>query len=387
MKITGVKSYPVSAGWRDWLFVKVETDEGIHGWGEATLLGYTNTVKGAIQDLVGNELLGKNPCDIELHFSTLFRNCWFRPSIVLLSAIGGVEMALWDIMGKSLGVPVYKLLGGACHKRIPLYSNTWYFNAKNIEDFGVLAAKAVEEGATHLKWDPFWGMDVYPDKSEIKRSKECVKIVREAVGNSAELLIEMHGRFSPDNAILIAKELEEFSPFWYEEPIPSQCSVKDLKRVAEATSVPIASGEKALTRWQYWDLLDSRVLGVAQPDITWCGGIAETKKIANMAEVFYTRVAPHSASGPGLALACFHLDACLPNLLIQEFFYPDLELYDELLLEPFARPVDGYMPLPDKPGLGFNVDEEAVKNRPYEPLPKPLHGGHFDKLRNYGNRK
>ena len=386
MKITAVKTYPVSAGWRDWLFVKVETDEGIHGWGEATLLGYTRTIAGAVQDLVGNDLIGKNPFDIELHFSTLFRNCWFRPSIVLLSAIGGVEMALWDILGKSLGVPVYRLLGGACRDKIALYNNTWYFSAKKVEDFGFLAAEAVKQGAKHLKWDPFWGMDIYFEKSELQRAKKCVSIVREAVGNDVELLIEMHGRFIPANAIGVAKELEELDTYWYEEPNQSQCSLKDLARIAQATKVPIAGGEKVLTRWHFWELLENRILGVAQPDITWCGGISETKKIANMAEVFYTKIAPHSASGPGLALACFHLDACLPNFLIQEFFYPDLDLYDELLLEPFTRPTNGYMPLPDKPGLGFNVDEDALKKRPYAPLSKPLHGGHFTDLKEYGEK-
>lgn len=384
MKITAVKAIPVSAGWRDWLFVKVETDQGIVGWGESTLLGYTRSVQGAIQDLVGNDLVGKDPRLIEHHFYTLFRNTWFRPSIILLSAIGGVEMALWDILGKSLGVPVHALLGGACRDRIDVYNNTWVYSAKTLDDYATLAAKAVADGARHLKWDPFWELDIFASSTQISNAKQCVRMVREAVGNDVELLIEMHGRFSPDNAIRIIHELEEFRPYWFEEPIPSQCSLKDLAKVAASTTVPIAGGEKALTRWQFWELLESRLLSVAQPDITYCGGIAEAKKIANMAEVFYTRVAPHSASGPGLAMANLHLDACIPNFLIQEFFYPDLGIYEEILTEPFPAPRDGFIPLPTKPGLGIELNEEALSRRPYEPMKRPLHGGHYARLEDYG---
>ena len=301
MKVTAVKTYPVLAGWRDWLFVKVETDEGISGWGESTLLGYTRAVEGAVHDLITGDLIGMDPRQIELHWYTFFRNTWFRPSVILLSAIAGVEMALWDILGKSLSTPVYQLLGGAFRRRIKVYNNTCYFTAKTLQDYAESAQEAVRQGSDFLKWDPFWGCDVFPSEADMQRAKECVKLVRMAVGDDIKLLIEMHGRFSPDDAIQISQDLAEYRPYWIEEPIPSQCGLDGLEKVAKASPIPIASGEKTLTRWQYWDLLKSQLLKFVQPDITYCGGISEVKKIAAMAEVFYTRVAPHSASGPLLS--------------------------------------------------------------------------------------
>jgi len=387
MKVTAVKTFPVLAGWRDWVFVKIETDEGISGWGEATLLGYSRTVEGAVHDLVNGDLIGMDPRNIELHWYTLFRNTWFRPSIVLLSALGGVEMALWDILGKSLNVPVYQLLGGAFRQQIQVYNNTWYFSAKTIEDYATLAKRAVSDGSTFLKWDPFWGCDVFPSEEEIQRAKECVGLVRSTVGDHVELLIEMHGRFSPHDAIRIARELEPFRPFWLEEPIPSQCGIDSLEKVAQATSIPIAGGEKTLTRWQFLDLIKSQVLKFVQPDITYCGGISEVKKIANLAEIFYIRVAPHSASGPLLAAANLHLDASIPNFSIQEFFYPDLGFYQEILMEPFPAPKNGFIQLPSKPGLGVEPNEDIIRTRPFEYPKKPLHGGHYTSLEKYGYNK
>jgi len=365
MKITEIKTFPYRCGWRDWLFLKVYTDEGISGLGESGLAVYEQSVSDLIHDLEGY-LVGKDPSQIELHWNTIYRDSYWQPSVTLLSALGGIEMALWDILGKSLNVPVYTLLGGACHARIKVYNNAWYLSARSLEDYAKLAMQAVEQGFKHLKWDPFWGYDIFIDGDQIRRAKECVRIVREAVGDEVELLIEMHGRFSPDTAIRMARELEEYNPFWIEEPIPPNCTVDALAKVSASTRIPVAAGERISTRWGYWDVLNKQAVSVIQPDIICCGGILEAKKIAAMAQVHYIGVAPHSASGPALAAASIHLDACTPNFLIQEFFFPDQAAYGEILKEHFLVPKDGFIELPKTPGLGLELDEEAVSKKPFQ---------------------
>ncbi|MBW1765485.1 MAG: galactonate dehydratase [Deltaproteobacteria bacterium] len=365
MKITEIKTFPFRCGWRVWLFLKVYTDEGISGLGEAGLAVYERSVSDIIHDLE-EYLVGKDPRQIELHWNTIYRDSYWQPSVTLISALGGIEMALWDILGKSLNVPVYTLLGGACHPRIKVYNNAWYLSARSLEDFANLAQQAVAQGFRHLKWDPFWGYDIFIDGGQMRRAKECVRIVREAVGDEVELLIEMHGRFSPDTAIKVARELEEYNPYWIEEPIPPNCTVDALAKVAASTRIPVASGERISTRWGYWDVLNRQAVSVIQPDIICCGGILETKKIAAMAQVHYIGVAPHSASGPALAAASIHLDACTPNFLIQELFYPDQAAYGEILKEHFLVPKDGFIELPKSPGLGLELDEEAVSRQPFK---------------------
>lgn len=387
MKITEIKSHLISAGYRDWLLVKVETDTGISGWGESTIIGYNRTVQAAIEDLIGNSLNGKDPRTVEVHSHFLYRDSWFRPSLIFQSAIAGVEMALWDIRAKDLGVPVYSLFGGGFQTRIPVYDNIWYFSAKSLDDYGRLAQIAVEKGAKRLKWDPFWGADTYVSPAEFKWAKDCVRTVREAVGDGIDLLIEMHGRFSPQDAIRLIQELDEFHPFWYEEPIVSNCNYEYLKSVADATTVRIATGEKVYTRWQFWELLKVGAVSVIQPDMTWCGGFAETKKIADMAQVHYVTVAPHSASGPFLIAANMHLDACIPNFLVQEFFSSDVPTYQEILVDPFLVAEEGYVQIPDKPGWGLEVNEKALATRPFVPQPHPLHGGHYKTLEEYVDRQ
>ena len=365
MKITEIKTFPFRCGWRDWLFLKVYTDEGISGLGEAGLAVYERSVSDLIHDLEVY-LVGKDPRQIELHWNTIYRDSYWQPSATLLSALGGIEMALWDILGKSLNVPVYILLGGACHSRIKVYNNDWYLSARSLEDYAKLAQQAVAQGFRHLKWDPFWGYDIFIDGDQMRRAKECVRIVREAVGDEVELLIEMHGRFSPDTAIRMARELEEYNPYWIEEPIPPNCTVDALAKVSASTRIPVAAGERISTRWGYWDVLNKQAVSVIQPDIICCGGILEAKKVAAMAQVHYIGVAPHSASGPALAAASIHLDACTPNFLIQELFYPDQAAYGEILKEHFIVPKNGFIELPTKPGLGLELDEKAVSKQPFQ---------------------
>lgn len=363
MKITDIKTFTYDANWRNWLFVKVETDEGIYGWGEANVDGFETSSEAAIH-IMSQYFIGKDPRNIELHWNKIYRDSTYRPSFIVASALGGIETALWDILGKSLNVPVYQLLGGACRKKILAYDNGWSFNKKP-EDVIKSALNAVELGFKYLKWDPFGSSDLYFDPWETKQAVDLIRAVRKAVGDDIQLLIECHGRFSPDKAIKIAREIEEFKPYFYEEPVPPE-NVDALARVASSINIPVATGERICTHWDAREILEKNGAAILQPDIVHIGGILETKKLAHMAEVYYVPIAPHNAYGPVQCIANLHIDASTPNFLIQEFFYPDKPLYDEILKEPFHFPKDGYFDLPEKPGLGVDLDEEGLAKRPYQ---------------------
>lgn len=366
MKITGVKTYVFTAGWGGWLFVKVETDEGIHGWGEGSIEGRELAVEGAIKHMEPY-LMGKDPRQVERHWARLFRDSYWRTGPVMCSALGALDMAMWDIKGKALGVPVHELLGGPIHDRISFYANGWFAGADSIEKLVEMAQATVEAGAKALKWDPFWECDVMAQRFHLDRGVEIVRAVREAVGDDIDLLIEVHGRLSPANAIYAAKRLEELRPYFYEEPIPPD-NVEAMALVARSTSIPIAAGERLYTRWGFRDLLEKQAAAIVQPDLIHTGGITEGKKIAAMAEVYYVGVAPHNATGPILTAANLQLDAVLPNFLIQEFFVPHMHIYDEILEENFIVMKDGHLELPKKPGLGVEVNEDYVRRLPYEPI-------------------
>lgn len=385
MRITGIKTHMLNVGFRDWIIVKLETDEGITGLGEATMEGRERAVLGSLKEME-SYLIGKDPRQIELHWNTIVRDGYFQPSVTLLSALAGVEMAMWDILGKQLGVPVYALLGGACRDRVPVYNNAWYFGAKTLDDYARLASEAVAQGFNHLKWDPFWEYDLFPDREQILRAKECVRLVREAVGDDVELLIECHGRFSPDSAVRIAHELEEFRPYWLEEPIPPNSRVDSLAWVTANVNTRIAAGERMYTRWGFWEALDKHAVAVIQPDTIHCGGILETKKIAALAHVSYVGVAPHSPCGPVLAAANAHIDFSTPNFLIQEFFYPDAPVYHEILKDPWPLPVNGAIELPQKPGLGVELNEEAIERRVFEFRDRLYIGGLWKNLEEFEKR-
>jgi len=363
MKITAVKTFIFNANFRNWLFVKVETDAGIHGWGEATVEGYELASEAAVKTM-SQHFIGKDPHNIELLWNTIYRDSYWR-SLIIVSALGGIEMALWDILGKSLNLPVYQLLGGAFRSKIQAYNNAWYFSAKKLEDYPKLASEAVALGFKHLKWDPFWPSDVFIEPERISQSKKCVQLVREAVGPDVQLLIECHGRFSPDRAIHIAREIEEYKPYFFEEPVPPD-NIDALVKVASSIKIPVATGERLCSHWGARQILEKNGAAILQPDIIHIGGILETKKLAAMAHTYYIPIAPHNASGPVLAAACIHVDASTPNFLIQEFFYPDKPLYDEILKEPFFFPKGGFFDLPTRAGLGVDLDEKALSKRPYQ---------------------
>jgi galactonate dehydratase len=365
MKITDVKTLIAFAGWRNFIFVKVFTDEGIVGVGEASLEWNELAVAGAIRNL-SPLVIGRDPSRIEELWRSMYRDPYWRGGPVITTALSGIEQALWDIAGKRLGVPVYQLLGGKYREKLRAYANAWYKGAITPEDFAERAVQTVEKGYTALKWDPFGSADLTMDFEERKRAVGIVRAVREAVGEKIDLLIEVHGRLNPATAIEMARQLEEFQPFWYEEPVPPD-NLEALSKVAAATTIPIATGERLYTKYGFRELLSSQAADIIQPDLCHAGGILEVKKIAAMAEAWYVPVAPHNPNGPVGTAATVHLGACTPNFLILEYFCEDEEWLFEIVEEPL-RFEKGEVIIPERAGLGIELKEAGIAKRPYQPV-------------------
>jgi galactonate dehydratase len=374
MKITDLRVFRTQGAHANWTFVKLYTDSGLTGVGEASLERFDEPVARALESFK-DFLVGKDPFQIEYIWNALYKGTFWHGQLIILTALSAVEQALMDIKGKALGVPIYELLGGKLRDRVRAYANAWAFQRvvtemtaeDTPESVAKNALKMVEKGFTAMKWDPFrHGGQVIP-KSEEEFAIACVKAVREAVGPSVDLLIECHGRFNMLSAIRMAQKLEPFDPFFYEEPIPPD-NIDAMAEVQRAINLPIATGERLYTRWDFRALLEKQAARVIQPDVCHCGGIMELKKIAAMAEAYYVSVQPHNSNGPICVLASLHLDASIPNVIFQEFFYPYLELYNEMLTEPI-RYENGYLEIPTAPGIGADLNEKFILKRP--PVPQP----------------
>jgi len=363
MKVTGVETFLVDDVVRNWVFVRVHTDQGVSGVGESTTEWSEKAVEAAIGHLQ-RYLVGKNPFDIEAHFQRMYRDAYWRSGPVVNSAISGIEQALWDIIGKQLEVPVYKLLGGRCRDKIRVYANGWYEGLKTPEEFADAAADVVKKGYTALKWDPFGASDLVLERDDAKAAVKCVEAVREAVGDDVELLIEGHGRLNINSAVQVAKDLEPFRPYFFEEPIPSE-NVDALAKVAAKTNIPIATGERLFTKFGFREVLEKQAADIIQPDPCHDGGILETKKIAAMAETYYVPVAPHNPNGPVATAASIQLATCIPNFVMLEGVWEwDVPWRSEVVTEPFTVH-NGYVEVPNRPGLGVELDEEVISKHPF----------------------
>ena len=349
---------------RNWVFVKIMTDEGIVGWGEATVEGKEKTVAQAVDDLK-RQLVGRDPFQIELLWQEMYRNAFWVGGPILTSAISGVEQALWDIKGKALGVPVWQLLGGKMRDRVRAYANGWFGGCKTPRQFARAAAATVERGFTALKWDPFGGAGLFIEREQEELAVVIVREVRGAVGPNIDLLIEVHGRLNPADAIRVAHRLAEFRPFFYEEPVPPE-NIDALALVARSIPIPVATGERLFTKWGFKDVLEKQAAAVIQPDLCHDGGILETRKIAAMAQVYYVGLAPHNPNGPVSTAACIAVDACTPNFVIQEYVIGDEAIRKDIQGESITLQ-DGYFVVSDRPGLGVEIDEAAVARYPYQP--------------------
>lgn len=364
MRVTDVRTFCVDCFRTNWVFLKVYTDEGITGVGEATLEYKEKALFGAVEH-IREYLIGKDPFEIENHWLHIYRDAYWRGGAVLMSALSAVEMALWDILGKALGVPVFQLLGGKVKDKVRIYVNGWFSGAKEPEEFAEKARIAVERGVTAMKWDPFGKSYMDISNQDLKKAISCVAQVREAVGSDVDLLIEGHGRFNIPTAVKIARELEPFRPMFFEEPVPPD-NLDALKEVRDKSPVAIAAGERLYTRWNYKDLFDKEAADYIQPDISHAGGVMELKKIAAEAESRYIPFAPHNPSGPVANAATLQIAACCPNFCILEIMYSDVEWRKDVTDEALSYS-EGYMEIPDKPGLGIEINEEECLKHPYQP--------------------
>ncbi|MBE6572269.1 MAG: galactonate dehydratase [Ruminococcaceae bacterium] len=364
MKVIDIKPFVVDCFRTNWVFVKVYTDEGITGVGEATLEYKEKALLGALEH-IKEYLVGKDPRDIEKHWHTIYRDAYWRGGAVLMSALSAVECALWDILGKSLNVPVYRLLGGKYHDKVRIYVNGWFAGAKTPAEFAEKAKIAVQRGVTAMKWDPFGKNYLDISNKDLDTAIECVGAVREAVGKDVDLLIEAHGRFNIPTAVKIAKEMEQFKPMFLEEPVPPD-NLDALLEVKMRSNIPISAGERLYTRWDYKPMFDKMAADYIQPDISHAGGIMELKKIAAESECRYIPFAPHNPSGPVANAATLQLAACCPNFCILEIMYSDVEWRKDVTNEKLEY-ADGYMTIPDRPGLGIEINEEECEKHPYQP--------------------
>lgn len=369
MKITAVTPLVLGTAWRDLLFVKVETDEGLTGWGEVRPLNKTEAVIGYLHEAAPRYAIGRDPFDTERLVHEMMMGDFGRPGEVAMSALACLEIACWDLKGKALNQPVYRLLGGAMRDRIKLYANGWYRVERTPVAFAQAARAAVAKGYRALKFDPFGNTCFDFPLAEKRLSIRLAGAVRDAVGPDIDLLIEMHGRFTPIGAIEMARELAPLKPGWFEEPVPPE-NLKALKKVMDAIAplgIPIATGERIHTPCDARELFELQAADILQTDITHFGGLSNAKKIAAQAEYAYMRVAPHNVGGPVSTAAALHFNACTPNAMIQENFND----FDEAYVMQAAPGVptlapdgDGCVALPAGPGLGVQVDEALIAAHP-----------------------
>ena len=391
MKLTGAKTYvvktdPPNWGGILWFFLKLETDEGIEGWGETAVLsclfGLEDSYERRVQEIFNIYLRDKDPIDREPIYQTLYAGLTSQhPDYVALGLISAFDIALWDIAGKYHDTPVYNLLGGKYRDRVRTYTYVYDLDAKdtllaatadwttNPGRLGEHAARLADEGFTGVKFDPlpqarFRTLPAPPweiSLAEYDHAEKAIAAIREAVGNRADICIGTHGQITPSAARRLAKRVEQYDPLWLEEPCPPE-NYKEMGRIAQSTTIPIATGERLATLYEFQNLFAESACAYAQPDLGSCGGITACKKIATLAEANYVLMAPHVWGGPIITAAAVQIDAHIPNFLIQESIYKSRDFFDEIVKEPFEWQEGDLIP-PDRPGIGIELDEEQLEAR------------------------
>jgi galactonate dehydratase len=364
MKITNVTTYLVGNAWKNWLFVRVDTDEGIHGVGEGSLNGFSATVETAVHEL-RDAYIGLDPSQVELLLQRMVRDVYTEGGQIHMAAVSAIEVACWDIVGKSLGKPVHELLGGKVRDRVRVYANGWYRTDRTPETFAAAARDVAGRGYTALKFDPFGGAWRVQERREEDLSIAIVEAVRDAVGPDVDLMIEGHERFSVSTALRIADRLVEFRPAWFEEPVHHQ-QIGAMVEVARRSPVPIATGESFTSLGQFADLLAHDVVHILQPEPLYVGGLWRTRQVAAMADAHHAVVAPHNAQGPVCSAIAVTLGACTPNFYVQESFDEFNASWTQEIVDRPIVPKDGYVDIPAGPGLGIELDWERLAAHPYE---------------------
>lgn len=358
MIITALKLYPVQPRW---LFLKIETDEGICGWGEPVVEGHAHTVKAAVEEM-SCYLLGKDPRKIEDLWQTMYRTGFYRGGPVMMSAIAGIDQALCDIKGKYYRMPVYEMLGGACRDKLKVYC---WIGGDRPNDIRRQALEKYEQGYRAVKMNATEEMHYIDTFDKVEAVVERVAAIREALGMKMDIAVDFHGRVHKTMAKVLARELEPLHPMFIEEPVLPQNN-EALREIARSCSIPIATGERMFSRWEFKNLLQDGYVDIIQPDLSHAGGISECKKISAMAEAYDVAVAPHCPLGPIALAACVQMDTCTPNVFIQEqslgiHYNQGSDLLDYLNDRSVFTYKDGFTDILTRPGLGIDVNEELVE--------------------------
>jgi len=352
-----------NAGLRNYLFIRLHTDNGLTGIGEASLEWQEKTVQTLAHEWVEGRVIGADPFDIEKVVGGMIRDQYQGGSTVM-TAISGVEIAMWDLIGKACGQPVYKLLGGRCHARIPAYANGWYGGARSPQEYAERAREAVGRGYKAMKFDPFGTAWKDMSSDEADAAVELVAAVREAVGPKVGVIVEFHGRLSVGSAIMMMRRLEPFAPMWCEEPVVPE-SLDLLSEVKRQARSPIAAGERLYTLAEFYRLTMLRAADIVQMDVAHCGGISASKKIAAMAAAQDMRFAPHCSVGPVALAASLHVDVSSPNFMIQEAFAEFDVPWRNALVRGWNPIRNGEFVMSDAPGLGLELDDDVIAQHPY----------------------
>jgi galactonate dehydratase len=371
MKITGIKTNIFSSfhsnAKRNWLIVRLTTDEGFEGLGEASMLDYDPSLVTLLEEWTERYLVGKDPQHHELHWTRMYNDNLGRGGRLFSTVLSGIDLALWDLKGKAVGMPVYELLGGPFMDRIRVYANGWY-TTPGAPELNAKEAKAVvAKGYTAMKFDPFSTnnyLTISPHEAQL--AEDRVAAVREAVGPDIDVLIEVHAKFNVYTAVGLGQRMEKYRPFWFEEPV-SQENVSEMKQVRDKVNIPIATGERLYTKYPFFELVKHEAIDILQPDICNAGGITELKKIAAIAEAQHVMMAPHNTNAAVGTIASMHLDVAIPNFLIQEYHAEHYEQHYFDIFPGLPRQQNGYVDLPRGPGLGIGFDEDMANAHPYLP--------------------
>jgi galactonate dehydratase len=372
MLIRGFKVFVANASRTNFVFVKLYTDAGIDGVGEATLEWKTTAVVAALNELE-RRLIGRDPFQVDALVEELHRDSYWRTGAVFRTALGAVEAALLDIKGKALGVPVYELIGGKFRERVACYANHWFFGATSPAEYHAAARKAVAMGYRALKWDPFEAADLEMDRHQRSRTIAIVEAVRDAVGADIDLMLDIHGRLNVPTAIAMCRALARFDLTWIEEPTPPE-SIDALAEVRARSPVPIAAGERWYEPHRFLEALQKKAVDILQPDVSHAGGLGETKRIAHLAHLHLIPVAPHNPVGPVMNAMTLHTAIAIPNFSVFETVSIDVPWRRELVSETL-RFENGYLLAPTAAGLGVELNEAACARFPYQPSDVPLFDG------------
>jgi galactonate dehydratase len=374
MKITAIETYIAGNPWKNWLFARVLTDEGIHGVGEGTLNGFGKTVEAAIHELKPN-VLGMDPFQTEIISQRLIRDVYSEGAQIHNCAAAAIEIACWDIIGKACKQPIYNLWGGRCHEKLRAYANGWYRGPRTPESFAEKAKQVAARGYTAMKFDPFGSAWRTLSRYDFDLSVDIIRAVRDAVGPAVDLLIEVHCRFNVATAIEFSEAIHQFRPAWYEEPVP-HTNIGAMVEVARRSPVPVATGESLSNKQQFAELMKHDVVSILQPEPLNLGGLFTARIVAGMADAHFGVIAPHSAQGPICSAACAQLNASIPNFFIHEIFDEFNEPWEKNIVTNPVEVINGYIELSERPGLGTDLNIEEIQRHPYQqenylPLFKP----------------